>query len=87
MGCILVINSFSKTLERIGSRLIGLQDFTSSAGLPGLSIVIIWDTFHRPGKYPVRKMLSYMYVIADNPTSGSIFKDFPSNEIISRSFC
>ena len=38
MGCIRVMKSFSKTLERIGSRLIGLFDFTSSAGFPGLSI-------------------------------------------------
>ena len=34
----------------------------------------IWDTFHWPGKYPVRKMLLYIYVIADNPTSGSFLK-------------
>jgi len=39
--------------------------------------VTTWDTFHCPGKYPVRKMLLYMYVIADNPTSGSFLRISP----------
>ena len=38
----------------------------------------IWDTFHCPGKYPVRKMLLYMYVTADNPTSGSFLRISPA---------
>jgi len=39
--------------------------------------VTIWDTFHCPGKYPVRKMLLYMYVIADNLTFGSFLRTSP----------
>ena len=42
-----------------------------------MSIVTNWDTFHWPGKYPVRKMLLYMYVKADNPTSGSFSRISP----------
>jgi hypothetical protein len=76
------MKSFMKTLERIGSRMIGLYDFTSSAGFPGLSIVTIWDTFHCPGKYPVRKMLLYMYVIADNPISGSFLRISPVMRLV-----
>ena len=37
----------------------------------------IRDTFHCPGKYPVRKILLYMYVIADNPTSGTFLRISP----------
>ena len=61
MGCIRVIKSFSKPLERIGSRMIGLQDFTSSAGLPGFNIVTIWDTFRCNNQLDAQFFFMYVY--------------------------
>jgi hypothetical protein len=49
IGWILVSKSFSSNFERIGSKLIGLQDVTSAAGFPGFRIAIIWETLHVPG--------------------------------------
>ena len=69
--------SFPKIFERIGSRLIGLYEVTSVAGLAGLSIAMICDTFHCPGKWPVRSMLLYMYVIAFSPISGRCLRAVP----------
>jgi len=61
MGCIRVIKSFSKPLERIGSRMIGLQDFTSSAGLPGFNIVTIWDNFRCNNQLDAQFFFMYVY--------------------------
>jgi hypothetical protein len=47
---------------------VGLDIFCR---FPGFSIVTIWDTFHCPGKYPVRRMLLKTYVIAEIPTCGN----------------
>ena len=38
--------------------------------------MIVWETFHWPGKYPVFKMLLNIWVIALIPTSGNSFKIF-----------
>ena len=39
--------------------------------------MIIWKTFHRPGKYPVLKTLLKIWVTALIPISGNSFKTLP----------
>jgi len=78
MGCIRVIKEFLKTFKR------GLEvDWLACRTLHLLQVYqvsILWQ-FGIPstvqGKYPVRKMLLYMYVIADNPTSGNFLRIAP----------
>jgi hypothetical protein len=48
---------------------MGLLDI-SSVGFPGFGSMIIQETFHWPGNYPVLNILLKMRVIAFVPTSG-----------------
>jgi len=41
---------FSNNFDKTGSKLIGLYDSASSAGLPGYWIMMICATFHSGGK-------------------------------------
>lgn len=50
MGRILLRRSFSKILERLGSKLIGLKDLGSLGGFLGLGIMVMMEYFHWMGK-------------------------------------
>jgi len=56
-------SSFSSSFDRIGSRLIDLYNFISSADLPGFWIIIICTTFHWDRKnshLPIKDCIIYL---------------------------
>jgi len=51
IGNILLSRSFSKSLEKVGRRLIGLYEEEQSGGFFGFSMSIMIEYFHNIGKY------------------------------------
>jgi len=51
-GINLLKKNFSKILERIDNRLMGLYDPSSASGLPGLAMTMISAHFYCVGKWP-----------------------------------
>ena len=78
---------FSYNFERTGSKLTGLKIVTSLPGFPDFRIVMIWETFRWPGKYPVLNTLLNMTVIALIPTYGDSFKILPVIRSCPGAFC
>jgi len=56
--------SLSKTLERNGKRLIGLNEVGVSSGLSGLEKITILVNFHNIGKYDSLRIALKIYVIS-----------------------
>jgi len=54
--------SISKTFERKGKRLIGLNEVGVSSGLSGLENGTILENFHNIGKYDNLRINSIKYI-------------------------
>jgi hypothetical protein len=76
-GLSLLASNFSNSLEIIGNREIGLYDFASVGGFPGLGIMITSATFQELGTCFNLKTALYKYLSFIIPFLGSCFKISP----------
>ena len=77
IGSSFVMKSFSNNLREPAVSWWVYRTLLHRLVFPGFRIVMIWETFHCPRKYPVLKTLLKIWVIALIPISGNSFKALP----------